>query len=76
MGLEISMVMSLVLRRWRTVPVVTLRFSVNLIGGRSMSVEEFRKWRQKTILGASLKLVPPTGQYDPTTKLVNYGTNR
>jgi hypothetical protein len=53
----------------------TFRFSVNLIGGPSMSVDEFRKWRQKTILGASLKLVPPTGQYDPT-KLINYGTNR
>lgn len=54
---------------------VTLRFSVNLIGGPSMSVEEFRKWRQKNILGISFKLVPPTGQYDPT-KLINYGTNR
>ena len=40
-----------------------------------MSLDEFRKWRQKTILGASLKLVPATGQYDPT-KLINYGTNR
>ena len=54
---------------------VTFRLSVNLIGGRSMSLDEFREWRQKTILGASLKLVPATGQYDPT-KLVNYGTNR
>ena len=54
---------------------VTFRFSVNLIGGPSMSVDEFRKWRQKTILGASLKLVPATGQYDPT-KLINFGTNR
>lgn len=54
---------------------VTFRLSVNLIGGRSMSLEEFREWRQKTILGASLKLVPATGQYDPT-KLINYGINR
>lgn len=54
---------------------VTFRLSVNLIGGHSMSLDEFRKWRQKTILGASLKLVPATGQYDPT-KLVNYGINR
>jgi hypothetical protein len=53
----------------------TFRFSVNLIGGPSMPVDEFRKWQQKTILGASLKLVPPTGQYDPT-KLINYGANR
>jgi Putative MetA-pathway of phenol degradation len=60
--------------RSRLLPV-TFRFFANLIGGPSMSVEEFRKWRQKTILGASLKLVPPTGQYDPT-KLVNYRTDR
>jgi Putative MetA-pathway of phenol degradation len=54
---------------------VIVRLSVNLIGGPSMPVEEFSKWRQKNILGASVKLVPPTGQYDPT-KLVNYGSNR
>lgn len=54
---------------------LTLRFSVNLIGGRSMTVDEFRKWRQRNILGVSFKVVPATGQYDPT-KLINYGTNR
>jgi hypothetical protein len=53
----------------------TFRFSVNLLGGPAMSVEDFRKWRQKTILGASLRMVTPTGQYDPT-KLINYGANR
>ena len=53
----------------------TFRFSVNLIGGRAMDVAEFMKWRQKTILGISLRLVPETGQYDPT-KLINFGTNR
>ena len=34
-----------------------------------------RKWRQKTLLGVSLKVVAPTGQYDPT-KLINLGSNR
>jgi len=53
----------------------TFRFSVNLMGGAAMDLEDFRKWRQKTIIGASLRLVPPTGQYDPT-KLINYGSNR
>jgi hypothetical protein len=53
----------------------TFRFSVNLIGGPAMNVPEFIKWRQKTILGASIKLVPLAGQYDPT-KLINLGTNR
>jgi hypothetical protein len=53
----------------------TFRFSINLIGGPAMNTPEFIKWRQKTILGASIKLVPLAGQYDPT-KLINLGTNR
>ena len=52
-----------------------LRFSVNIKGGPAMDLEEFRKWRQKSIIGVSLKALPPTGQYDPS-KLINYGTNR
>jgi hypothetical protein len=51
------------------------RFSVNLKGGPAMDVRDFSKWRQKILIGASLKVVAPTGQYDPT-KLVNYGGNR
>jgi len=37
-----------------------------------MSVREYLSWTQKTILGASLKVVAPTGQYDPT-RLINDG---
>jgi hypothetical protein len=51
------------------------RFSVNLKGAPAMSLGELRQWRQKTLVGASLKLVAPTGQYDPT-KLINLGGNR
>ena len=36
---------------------------------------QFSKWKQKTLIGASLKVVAPSGQYDPL-KLVNWGTNR
>lgn len=54
---------------------LTLRFSVNLIGGRAMPLDEFMKWKQKTLLGASVKVIAPTGQYDGT-KLVNWGLNR
>jgi Putative MetA-pathway of phenol degradation len=54
-------------------PVV--RVSVNLVGGPAMSLPEMRTWRQKTLLGVSLKVTAPTGQYDPT-KLINLGTNR
>jgi hypothetical protein len=51
------------------------RFSVNVRGGPSMSLEEIRKWQQKMLIGLSLKVVAPTGQYDPT-KLINWGINR
>jgi hypothetical protein len=54
---------------------ISSRISVNLKGGPAMPIQEFRKWRQKTLLGVSLKVVAPTGQYDPT-KLVNWGSNR
>jgi outer membrane putative beta-barrel porin/alpha-amylase len=53
----------------------TFRFSVNLKGGPAMPPQEFRKWQQKVLLGASLKVVAPTGQYDPTV-LINWGNNR
>ena len=53
----------------------TFRFSINLKGGPAMNVADFMKWRQKTIIGASFKVVPPGGQYDPT-KLINLGSNR
>jgi hypothetical protein len=53
----------------------TARVSVNLRGGPSMPIQEMRKWKQKTLLGVSLKVLAPTGQYD-STRLVNWGTNR
>jgi hypothetical protein len=51
------------------------RLSVNLKGGPAMRPKEFMKWKQKVLLGVGLKVIAPTGQYDPT-KLVNWGTNR
>ena len=51
------------------------RFSVNLKGGPAMPPREFIQWRQKLLLGVSLKVVAPTGQYDPA-KLINWGANR
>jgi hypothetical protein len=51
------------------------RFSVNLVGGPAMPLEDFLKWRQKTLLGVSLKVVAPTGQYNGA-KLLNWGINR
>jgi len=51
------------------------RFSVNLKGGPAMSAQQFAKWKQKALLGASLIVIAPTGQYDPR-RLVNWGINR
>jgi len=51
------------------------RFSMNLLGGPAMRIDQFRSWRQKTVVGASLIVVAPTGQYDPA-RLVNQGANR
>ncbi len=53
----------------------SFRLSVNLKGGPTMSPPRFAKWKQKTLLGASLKVIVPTGQYDGA-KLVNWGINR
>src|SRR5246500_4592345 len=48
------------------------RFSVNLKGGPAMPISQFAKWKQTVVLGVSLKVITPTGQYDPT-KLINGG---
>jgi hypothetical protein len=51
------------------------RLSVNLKGGPAIPPEQFGKWKQKVLLGASLKVIPPTGQYG-STKLINWGIHR
>ena len=53
----------------------SFRFSVNLKGGAAMDQRDFVKWRQKTLLGVSIRVVAPTGQYN-SAKLINYGANR
>src|SRR5580692_3293304 len=54
---------------------LSARLSVNLKGGPAMPAQQFVKWKQRVLLGASLKIIAPTGQYDPT-KLINCGINR
>ncbi len=51
------------------------RFSINFIGAPALSVSEFKNYRQNFILGASLRIFAPLGEYD-STKLVNIGANR
>ena len=53
----------------------SFRLAVNLKGGATMEPKDFVNWKQKTLFGLSLKVIVPTGQYDPT-KLINWGANR
>ncbi len=52
-----------------------LRLSVNFVGAPALSLADFRSYRQDLIVGASLQVSVPTGQYDPT-RLVNIGSHR
>lgn len=52
-----------------------LRFSVNFLGAPALSLEEFAGYQQDVILGASVQVSAPVGQYDDE-KLVNLGNNR
>jgi hypothetical protein len=52
-----------------------LRVSVNFFGAPALTLPEFRSYRQDLVVGASLQVSVPAGQYDDT-KLVNLGTNR
>jgi hypothetical protein len=53
-----------------------VRLAVNLLGAPALSVAEFVKTPlPRSLLGASLKVVAPTGQYDPI-RLINIGANR
>lgn len=51
------------------------RFSVNLYGAPALSLAEFPGYQQDVIIGTSLAITPPLGQYDEN-KLVNLGNNR
>ena len=51
------------------------KLSVNVFGAPVMTPKEFASYRQKLLVGVSLAVVPPLGQYD-NTKIINLGTNR
>ena len=51
------------------------RLSINLHGAPALSLKEFRGWKQDLIVGASLQVSPPWGQYD-ASKLVNISSHR
>jgi hypothetical protein len=52
-----------------------LRLAMNLYGAPAMTPKAFASYRQRTIVGVSVTVAPPLGQYDPA-KLINLGTNR
>jgi hypothetical protein len=52
-----------------------VRASVNLLGAPSLGLREFGTYQQDVIVGASLRISIPVGQYDPA-RVVNLGTNR
>ena len=62
-------------RTWNGFGDPRLRFTLNFIGSPALAPAEFASFRQKTILGASLQVIPPLGAYDPT-RLMNIGSNR
>ncbi len=50
-------------------------FSVIFCGAPILSVEEFANYQQDLIIGTSVQVSPPLGQYD-SKKIVNIGNNR
>jgi hypothetical protein len=51
------------------------RVSVNLFGAPALSAKDFASYHQDLIVGVSLQVSAPLGQYD-STKLLNLGGNR
>jgi hypothetical protein len=52
-----------------------LQLTVNFVGAPAFSLQEMVTYREGTIVGASLLVKFPLGQYDPD-RLINLGTNR
>lgn len=52
-----------------------LGLDVSFLGAPALSADKFSQYRQKTIVGASVRVVAPTGDYD-NTKIINLGSNR
>src|SRR5689334_2425297 len=51
------------------------KLSVGLLGAPALTLDELARAPRRTVLGASLTVVPPWGQYD-SARLVNLGNNR
>lgn len=51
------------------------RLSVNFYGAPALTLPELAQWKQDLVLGASLRVFVPLGQYDDT-RVINIGANR
>jgi len=51
------------------------KLTINVYGAPALSLKDFPDYKQDIIVGTSLQITPPAGQYD-SNKLVNIGTNR
>ncbi|MCC6765707.1 MAG: transporter [Deltaproteobacteria bacterium] len=51
------------------------RLSVNLYGAPALTLEQFASYEQDFLVGVSVQVAPPLGQYDDR-RVVNIGTNR
>lgn len=51
------------------------RFSINFLGAPALSVQEFSSYQQDLIVGASVQVSAPLGQYDED-RLINLGNHR
>lgn len=51
------------------------RLSVNLFGAPALSLPDYARYQQDLVIGASLQVSAPWGQYD-SSRLINIGTHR
>lgn len=54
---------------------VRVRVMINLIGAPALKPKEFATYKARTVVGASVSVITPTGQYDPA-RLVTLSSNR
>ncbi len=52
-----------------------IKFGVNLFGSPALAPQNFQKFQERTVFGASVVISVPIGQYYPS-KLINLGSNR
>jgi hypothetical protein len=64
-------------RNYRGLGDIAATLSINLMGAPSMSPQDFAELRRnpRPILGASLRVVAPTGEYE-SDRVINVGANR